>query len=328
MKTPAELKINDHWIRSLRGPRNKVDFRKPSAFYVEKERAVNGEINTIATIFLTNKECPFQCLMCDLWKNTTPESVKAGDIPTQIEWALNRLPKANQVKLYNSGNFFDNKAILPLDYPAIASLVQEFDTVIVENHPKLINDLTFKFQKLLTPNLEIAMGLETVHPEVLKRLNKKMTLEDFEAAVYKLKKHDIPTRTFILLRPPFLSELEGIIWAKRSIDFAFKASVQSCVVIPTRFGNGALNQLGEMGYFSPPQIDSLEKVLEYGIGLGTGNVFADLWDIELFAKCSNCLSKRKERLTHMNLHQIILPKIICDCQDKLMVSASSAGPGT
>ena len=35
---------------------------------------------------------------------------------------------------------------------------------------------------MINGRLEIAMGLETVHPEVLRRLNKRMTLDDFERA--------------------------------------------------------------------------------------------------------------------------------------------------
>jgi len=314
---PVDLEISNQWIKSKRGPKNKIDSRKPYAFYLEEEKGIDGETTSVATIFLSNKECPFQCLMCDLWKNTTDEPVQAGDIPYQIQWALNRLPKAQNIKLYNSGNFFDINAIPEEDYGAIAGMIKDFDRVIVESHPKLINTLTFKLQEMLSPQLEIAMGLETVHPGVLKKLNKKMTLSDFERAVNILEAHNISTRAFILLKPPFLNEQEGIMWAKRSIEFAFNTGVKCCVIIPTRYGNGALEHLGELGHFSPPVISSLENVLEYGIALEAGNVFADLWDIELFSKCSQCLKKRKRRLKEMNLQQSILPKVKCDCQDKI-----------
>lgn len=313
MIMPVEIKINDQWVRSRRGPKNQVDPRKPYAFLVEEERGANAEIEKVATIFLSNKECPFQCLMCDLWKNTTNVPVQPGDIPAQIEWALKQLPKVSTVKLYNSGNFFDVHAIPVKDYKAIAGMLKEYDRVIVENHPKLINANTFKFQEMLTPQLEIAMGLETSNPEVLKKLNKKMTLNDFKGAVQKLNEHQIQSRAFILLKPPFLDEEQGILWAKRSIDFAFNIGVQGCVVIPTRYGNGALNDLGKMGLFSPPQLSSLENVLEYGIKLDSGNVFADLWDVELFSKCTACLSKRKERLQLMNINQSVPPEISCTC---------------
>jgi radical SAM enzyme (TIGR01210 family) len=310
---PVDFRIDDRWVRSHRGARNKVDPGKPYAFIAEKERGNNGEIQEVVTIFLTNRECPFQCLMCDLWKNTTVKSVSAGDIPRQIEWALERLPTATTIKLYNSGNFFDINAIPVSDYPDIAALLSGFDSVIIENHPRLINSHTFKFRELLATELEIAMGLETANPEVLKRLNKKMTLEDFISAVALLGEHQIATRAFLLLRPPFLDEAEGILWAQRSIQFAFDAGVRTAVVIPTRYGNGALDKLGQLGYFSPPDIKSLEQVLEYGISLAAGNVFADLWDIELFSKCSKCIEQRKQRMHQMNLYQQVLPEVSCDC---------------
>ncbi|MGV2341979.1 MAG UNVERIFIED_CONTAM: hypothetical protein LVR18_51130 [Planctomycetaceae bacterium] len=45
--------------------------------------------------------------MCDLWQNTLTETVSPGLIPQQIDFALQRLPHAPHLKLYNSGNFFD-----------------------------------------------------------------------------------------------------------------------------------------------------------------------------------------------------------------------------
>ena len=73
--------------------------------------------------------------MCDLWRNTLTETVPTGAIPAQIDYALQRLPPARQIKLYNSGSFFDPQAIPLQDYPAIASSVKGFERVIVECHP-------------------------------------------------------------------------------------------------------------------------------------------------------------------------------------------------
>src|SRR5262245_32164342 len=109
---------SDEWIVSRRGPRNPVDPKRPYHFLIEEERAASGEVVRVATIFLTNRECPWRCLMCDLWKNTLTESVTAGDIPRQIEFALEQVGRGvpaepRQVKLYNSGSFFDVAAIPP-----------------------------------------------------------------------------------------------------------------------------------------------------------------------------------------------------------------------
>ncbi len=313
MKNRKGYSLDDAWIRAQRGDKNRLDPYRPYAFNIERERTSSGRIEDIATIFITNRECPFTCLMCDLWKNTTDVKVPTGAIPEQIEWALDQLPPSKHIKLYNSGNFFDKQAIPVEDYSKIASLLQDFDSVVVESHPRLINDKVLHFRDLLGTELQVAIGLESVHPDVLPKLNKKMKLVDFKKSVEFLIKNDIKSRAFILLRPPFLTEAEGIHWAKRSIDFAFECGIECCVIIPTRAGNGALDRLQDLGQFSPPDIKSLEEVLDYGIGLKSGRVFADLWDIDLFSRCDKCLDSRKARLKNSNLHQQRLPPVSCDC---------------
>ena len=122
----------------------------------------------------------------------------------------------------------------------------------------------------------------------------------------------------MLLRPPFLTEAGGIYWAERSLDFAFRVGVECCTVIPVREGNGAMDHLLEQGHFSRPDIRSLETVLEYGIGLNSGRVFADLWDLNLFSSCSKCFERRAERMNQMNLHQILPLPVECTCNPGLI----------
>jgi uncharacterized Fe-S cluster-containing MiaB family protein len=141
-----------------------------------------------------------------------------------------------------------------------------------------------------------------------------MTLADFERAVRFLREHEIDVRAFILVRPPFLNEEQGVMWAKHSIEYAFALGVECCVVIPTRTGNGAMERLQEQGLFNPPRCDALEEVLEYGIGAGRGRVFADLWDIEKLFTCPRCGPDRAQRLRTMNLTQSPSPPVSCDCR--------------
>lgn len=313
MNRSEDLQIDDLWIRNQRGPKNEVDPFRPYHFLIEKERTLSGEIEEVITIFLTNKECRFSCLMCDLWKNTTERPVPAGAIPQQIEWALEQLPQAKQIKLYNSANFFDPGAIPTADYTRIAELVESFETVIVENHPMLTGERCLQLAGMLRPRLQVAMGLETVHPEVIQRLNKKMKPEDFRRSAKFLRGHGIGVRAFILLRPPFLSEKEGIRWAKESVIYAFDSGTDCCIVIPTRSGNGAMDQLQQDGHFSPPELSSLEHLQEFGINLNRGMVFVDTWDLEQFSSCDLCLEERKKRMDQMNLHQQIIPAVHCSC---------------
>ena len=297
----------------MRGEKAPVDPYVPYGYFNELERTSHGLPEEVSTILLSNKECPYRCLMCDLWKHTTHEMVPPGAIPAQLEHALSRLPSAKHLKLYNSGSFFDRSAIPFKDYEEIASKLIQFDTVIVESHTGFIGKDVLTFNELIKGTLEVAIGLETVHPEVLPRLNKRMTLSDFEQAAGFLNAAGISTRAFILLRPPFLSEEEGVEWAKRSIDFAFKAGVSTCVVIPVRAGNASMDFLTSKGFFSEPVLESLEEVVAYGIGLKKGMVLADLWDLERFSLCKLCFGQRKDRLNHLNLYQEITPGISCPC---------------
>jgi radical SAM enzyme (TIGR01210 family) len=295
--------LGDEWILARRPPRNPLSPDRPYAWLVEQEPAPGGGVVDVATLFLTNRECPFRCLMCDLWKNALETSVAPGQIPKQIRWGLAQLPPARHLKLYNAGSFFDPKAIPPEDNEEIARLAAPFERVIVECHPRLVGRRFRAFHRLLSADLEVALGLETVHPEVLPRLNKGMTLDDFAGAVAALRAAGAHTRAFILVRPPFLSDEEGLEWAWRSLDFAFSLGVECCSLIPTRGGNGAMEELARQGLFAPPSLESLEAALEYGLSLRAGRVLLDLWDIARVSPEAPDRANRVARLGRMNLTQ-------------------------
>jgi len=288
-----------------------LDLDRPYAFFCEHEPNAAGELEAVATIFLTNRECPFRCLMCDLWQNTLDDRVPPGAIPRQIEYALSRLPLVQHVKLYNSGNFFDAQAIPPSDHGSIARILRPFRTVIVENHPAMCTSACVEFRDRLESELEIAIGLETIHPEILPRLNKRMTVDDFDRAVSFVRSHGIHVRVFILLRPPWLDESEGVDWALRSMRHAFDAGARVSSVIPVRAGNGIMDQLQQSGEFQPPSIRSLEAVVEAGLAMRTGRVFADLWDVDRLAACRTCAGGRADRLGIMNRTQQIPEPVVC-----------------
>ena len=309
---PETSAARDAWIQVRRPQRNTVDPLQPWAYFMEEERSASGEIVPVATVFLTNRECAWKCLMCDLWKNTLESETPLGAIPAQIEFALEKMAPSRQIKLYNSGSFFDRRAIPIEDHAASAKRVRAFERVIVECHPGLVGADCLEFRRQLPGRLEVAMGLETVHPEILSRLNKRMTLDQFRDAADRLHDNDIDLRVFILVKPPLMREEEAAEWAARSLDVAFDCGATAATLIPTRAGNGAMEELLASGEFSPPNLATVEAATEYGVALGRGRVFADLWDLRRRSGCAVCHQQRVDRLHRMNLEQRVLPGVMCD----------------
>jgi len=132
-----------------------------------------------------------------------------------------------------------------------------------------------------------------VHPEILQKLNKRMTVDQFRVAADFLRVNGIDLRVFILVKPPFMREEEAVEWSSRSVDFAFDCGATAITLIPTRGGNGAVEELG----FAPPRLETLEAAFEYGLGLRRGRVFVDLWDVRSDDPA------RLERLRELNLTQ-------------------------
>src|SRR5687768_15108869 len=132
------LRVDDAWVLERRGPKALLNPQRAYAALWEEEPDAAGALVPTAVVFLTNRECPFRCVMCDLWVNTLDETVPGGAIPAQIRAALETLPRASQIKLYNAGSFFDPGAVPPEDDEEIAEAVARFERVIVESHPAFL----------------------------------------------------------------------------------------------------------------------------------------------------------------------------------------------
>jgi archaeosine synthase beta-subunit len=322
---PVTSRARDRFVTERRGSRPSHDPWRYQDLVVEDERAGDGSVARVATVFLTGRECPWRCVMCDLWQHTTTTDTPAGAIPAQVVAARRTLTLqrdlVTQMKLYNAGSFFDPRAVPDDDYDRIARSLAGLGRVIVESHPALIGARLDRFLDALNEaagraapaQLEVAMGLETVHPEALERLHKRMTVDDFARAARSLTERRVSVRTFLLISPPFVPAEQHRDWLLRSIDVAFTCGASVVSLVPTRSGNGAMEALAVDGDFRAARLDDIERSVESAFAAGThrGRVFLDLWDLERFADCRACLDARRARLHAMNLAQRALPRVAC-----------------
>lgn len=300
-------------IEQARGARTTVSPDAANAFWIEDEPTGDGGVVRVATLLLSVSECPWRCAMCDLWRHTLPHPTPPGSIPRQVEAALDALPSdVRWIKLYNSGNFFDAKSIPLADHCRIADLCHRFERIIVENHPRLCTERVLRFSDRIDAQLEIALGVETLQPGMLRRLNKGMSRDHIDRAIAYLRQHGIDVRSFLLLRPPWTHDQEAVRWSLLTLRHLFHQGVRHASLIPVRAGNGWMDRLRDKGEFAPPSIGAVETAMDLAFKLEPrGVVTMDLWDWPPEQSCGDCQAARYKRLSTMNLSQRNLPAVAC-----------------
>ena len=303
----------DARIRSLRGPRQTLDPYTANGFLIEEERRPGGNVERALTVFLVGAECPFTCSFCDLWRTTIDGPTPQGALTRQLEAVLQSVeaPLPERLKLYNASNFFDVRAVPAEDLDCIASLASAFGAVTVESHANTIGEKTLAFSRKLRGRLEVAIGLETIHPVARERLNKKLDLERFCRAAHLLSANEIDKRVFVLLGAPYVPRGEAVDWTVRTVEYAVEQGAAVVSVIPVRSGNGEMERLQSLGDFFPPTMSDIEETLDRCRSLSPAVVTADLWDVHRFSSCDSCGPARVERLKRINLTADAVPRVAC-----------------
>jgi hypothetical protein len=191
---------------------------------------------------------------------------------------------------------------------------------------KKTQDSVLRFRDLIEGPLEVAMGLETMDPNAMKWLNKSMSLEQFQKAVEFLNGEEIFVRSFVLLQPLGTRVDESVEWALKSCRQAAAWGSQRVSLIPTRSGNGFVENVATQIGWEPPTASQLETAFnallvspqEKGVHGARSSIYTvDLWDWKTLAgTCEVCSQWRHDRLERMNQLQRVLeshPPRACTC---------------
>ncbi|HEX6202433.1 MAG TPA: radical SAM protein, partial [Thermoanaerobaculia bacterium] len=293
-------------VRALRGPKEAVDPWRPLAVLAERERAAGGGSRRWLTVFLAGAECPFTCVFCDLWRQTLDGPTPPGAVPAQIAAARawpGLEPPFDGVKLYNASNFFAERAVPAADDAAILAAVEPFGRVLVECHPRWVGRRALAWAEALAARgavLEVAMGLETIHPRAMPRLGKSLTRQRFEEAAATLLAAGAAVRAFVLVGAPWVPPAETVEWTVATARAAVAAGATHVSLIPVRGGNGALDELARRGEWAPPELVDLEAALDRCLAEMAAPpapqlvVTADVWDLDRLASCRRCATPRRE----------------------------------
>ncbi|MGQ0797043.1 MAG: archaeosine biosynthesis radical SAM protein RaSEA [Methanobacteriota archaeon] len=203
------------------------------------------------------------CSMCG-YVNDVAQEVSTDQLLHQLDKVLTRHAGQPLVKVYTSGNFFDDHEVAPDARERIlAELGDRCDKVIVETLAHLLRRDQLEHALGFVDELEVALGLESTDERVLRHsVNKVWGLKEHARAADVAHGLGATVKSYLLVKPPFLTEREAIEDAVRSghdadpysdtISFN-PVNVQSHTVV---------DRLFRRGEYRPPWLWSIVEVLE------------------------------------------------------------------
>lgn len=279
--------------RASRPPKAAPDPFATPAWLLEQERQPDGSRATSLTVFLVGRECPYTCVFCDLWQGTLDLDTPPGALPAQLDLAFAAAREhhgappeaapARLLKLYNASNFFDRRAVPPADHGAIAERCAGFSRVVVESHAKLLGPACPSFAARLEGELQVAIGFESAHPEVLERIGKGIEVADLRRAASFLRAAGIGLRAFVLIGAPFLERRERPEWTRRTCELALELGAEQVVLIPLRSSPGVFADLLASGAVELPDLAEIEETVALCAPLAAPRILLDTWDLPRLA---------------------------------------------
>lgn len=251
-------------IRRIRESIDRSDRIDYVTTYTEKEY-LKGKTREERVLILRTRGCSWSyhsgCSMCGFWEDTNPK-IKAEDIEAQVDDFLLKFPKGDVIKIFTSGSFLDDIEIRKdVQRKILDKLEKGYENIIIETRPEYVKK-SIDFLKQYGERLQVAIGLESSNQNVLKySVNKNYTYEDFRNAAILLKNNGISVRTYVLLKPPFLTEAEAI---KDSVQTIFDVMPYSDIISlnPLNVQKGTYVEfLYKQGRFRPPYLWSVIEVL-------------------------------------------------------------------
>ncbi len=239
------------------------DKRSPSqleAVWKESDMSGGRKVDAMVMIMRTNGCCWVKsggCTMCG-YREASLGGVTEEDLLKQLEQALSRYKDEPFVKIYTSGSFLDDNEIPPSVRGKIFEAFSGCERILFESRPEFITEDSLKG---VPKTVTVALGLESSDPEVLeKSVHKGFTPSDIERAGRLLKSQGYGVRTYLLLKPPFMTESAAIEDAVRSARFAAPFS-DEISVNPLNVQRGTyVERLWKKGDFRSPWIWSLIEV--------------------------------------------------------------------
>jgi hypothetical protein len=234
---------------------------------------LEGEV-TAGVVILPTRGCAWGlaggCAMCGYVYDSS--TVSQDRLLRDFRQALKKLGEVEYLKIFNSGSFFDERELARETAFAIFEEVNRHPRIKrlqVEARPEYLDGYVLRESAdLLNASLEVGIGFETVSDYIRDNcINKGVTLRDLRRAMRRCRESGVEVKAYILVKPPFLTEREGIEDAVRSGVAAHKYGADRISLNPVSVHRDTLvEMLWRRGEYSPPWLWSLVEVMQRLMG--------------------------------------------------------------
>lgn len=338
-----ELKANRYYriiseIQKLihrRIPVEEFDTAKVATTSDIREEIFNGVNSKRVVIYLLSNGCEWAlksahgCMMCGhLGKQTRRSGViSPEDFIKQFNEEYKKIDfsKSPLLNIYNNGSFLNDREMPKSARIEILKTINanpDIKMLVLETRPEFVVEEKIMEIKELLPgkHVEIAIGLELkndLYRSVC--INKGFSLASYNSAAFIITKY-LNLRTYVFLKPPFLSERESIEQAVETIDHAFRSgsttvSLEACTIQNFTF----VKSMFDMKLYTPPWIWSIIDVVRRSsrsrkLVIGLFQFYPSPSTIPY--NCPKCSQNVMEAMRRYNstLDPYVLDGLDCECK--------------
>jgi len=262
------------------------------------------------------------CSMCGYFNDSIWKKVSEQDLLKQFDYSMEKYDKQKFVKIFTSGSFLDNTE-MPFNVrkKILDRLSENAEKISVESRPEYISNKILSDIKI--KNFEVGIGLETANDFVRTHaINKGFSFNDYKKAAGILKKHNFQVKTYILIKPPSLTEKESIEDSIATVD-KIKNIADTISFNPTSVQrNTFVEYLWKRKKFRPAWLFSIVEILKESKKIANNvHIKCDIsggGNIRGAHNCKNCDKQFLKAISDFSLNQNtkLFNKLDCECKEK------------
>lgn len=241
------------------------DPESPVSMWREMDNLSGSPEETAVVIFRT-KGCSWynfsSCTMCGYFNDVSPE-ITEENILNQIDHVKSSLGNVRILKVFTSGSFLDPVEVSPKvrEY-FFETLGDRVDRFLIESRTEYLNDKNLRESMHTDAVIRIAIGLESSNDTLIKEsINKGSSFSKFVKAAETARTLGHEVRTYLLFKPPFLSEQESIEDIRKSVRDAAPYSDDISINPMNIQKNTLVEYLWKKGLYRPPRLWSVAGLL-------------------------------------------------------------------